>query len=522
MLTAPAVVPMIPRRSPDALAAIVELVGDLTSTSAAERAQRLVDAIARILPCDSAVLLRCEGDQLAPIAMHGLVPEAMSQRFVVAHHPRFAQILRRRDVIRFRDAMLPDPFDGLLASGEPLSRVHACIGAPLLSGSNVLGVLAIDALDPCAFDDIADLAFEGFAAIAAASLHTATLIEALERQAKQSEQIVRQLARQSDDAMPIIGQSAAIRGVCQEVDLAAASDLAVLITGETGVGKEVVARAIHAGSPRAERPLIYVNCAALPETIAESELFGHVRGAFTGAIDHRAGKFEVADRGTLFLDEIGELPLAIQPKLLRALQTGEIQRVGADRAVHVDVRIIAATNRDLAAEVVAGRFRADLFHRLSVYPIPVPPLRQRRDDILLLAGFFLDEARIRLGLGAVRLTADARAALVIHDWPGNVRELEHAILRAALRAANGRRRETVVIDATALDLPAAAPTILQATPAPPEADQMSLEEAVDALKRQRIGDMVDRCHGNWAEAARRLGLDRGNLHRMAKRLGMRS
>jgi anaerobic nitric oxide reductase transcription regulator len=191
-----------------------------------------------------------------------------------------------------------------------------------------------------------------------------------------------------------------MRRVCEEVELAACSDLAVLITGETGTGKEVVARAIHVRSTRADRPLIYVNCAALPESVAESELFGHVRGAFTGAFENRAGKFEVADRGTLFLDEIGELPLSIQAKLLRTLQTGEIQRVATDSVLRVDVRIIAATNRDLPTEIENGRFRPDLFHRLSVFPIHVPPLRDRRDDILLLAGFFLDEARIRLGLRA--------------------------------------------------------------------------------------------------------------------------
>ena len=503
--------------APEPLKVLVELAADLTAHLAlTDRSQHLVDVVQRLVPCDSAVLLRLDGDTaLVPVAAFGLVPELMSQRFVIAEHPRIAQILQRRGVVRFRDASLPDPFDGLLASGEPLSRVHACMGAPMCVGGETIGVLAIDALDPAAFDHVDDLVVAALATIAAAGMRTALLVDALEQQAIQSEQIVKQLARQGDQS--ILAASAAMRAVVQEAELAARSDLAVLITGETGVGKEVVARAIHAGSERAERPLIYVNCAALPEAIAESELFGHVRGAFTGADDNRAGKFEVADRGTLFLDEIGELPLSIQAKLLRALQTGEIQRVGADRALHVDVRIIAATNRDLPAEVAAGRFRADLFHRLSVYPIAVPPLRERRDDILLLAGFFLDEARIRLGLGPVRLAADARVALLAHDWPGNVRELEHAILRAALRAAGGRRRETVVIEAATLELPSVTPRIS----VPPPDDRQTLEESIEELKRRRIAETVERCGGNWAEAARRLGLDRGNLHRMAKRLGMR-
>jgi anaerobic nitric oxide reductase transcription regulator len=308
-----------------------------------------------------------------------------------------------------------------------------------------------------------------------------------------------------------------MQGVFRTIAKIANYKTTVLVTGESGVGKELVARAIHAGSPRAERPLIHVNCAALPETIAESELCGHLRGSFTGAIEHRAGKFEVADGGTLFLDEIGELPLAIQPKLLRVLQSGEIQRVGSDRAIVVDVRVIAATNRDLAVEVAAGRFRADLFHRLDVYPLPVPPLRGRGDDVALLAGHFLDQARLRLGLGPVTLTAAARAALYAHDWPGNVRELEHILMRAALRAAGGTRHAPVVIDVGHLGL---APLTASADVAG-EPDGLPLEEAIDAFKRRRIQAAVSASGGNWAHAARRLGLDRGNLHRTAHRLGLK-
>jgi anaerobic nitric oxide reductase transcription regulator len=519
-MTASRVVRATTRRHSDtSLAVLVELAADLTAhLGAADRSQRLVDVVQRALLCDSAALLRLDGRALVPVATYGLVPEIMSQRFVVAEHPRFAQILRRRVITRFVDSDLPDPFDGLLASGQPLSRVHACVGVPLIVEDEIEGVLAIDALDPGALDDVPDLVIGGLATIAAAGMRTARLIDALENQANQSEQLVRQLARDGENrAGHILCQSEPMRAVVREVELAGQSDLAVLITGETGTGKEVVARAIHAHSTRADRPIIYINCAALPESVAESELFGHVRGAFTGAIENRPGKFEVSDRGTLFLDEVGELPLSIQAKLLRALQTGEIQRVGSDQVTRVDVRIVAATNRELTAEVAAGRFRPDLFHRLSVYPIHVPALRERADDILLLAGFFLDEARIRLGLGTVRLAGDARAALLAHDWPGNVRELEHTILRAALRAAGGRRRETVVIDATALDLA----KTTRATPPSATIDScVPLEQAVEDLKRRRIADALDRCDGNWARAARQLGLDRANLHRMAKRLGM--
>ncbi len=208
----------------------------------------------------------------------------------------------------------------------------------------------------------------------------------------------------------------------------------MLISGETGTGKELVAKAVHQGSPRAANPLVYLNCAALPESVAESELFGHVKGAFTGAISNRSGKFEMADNGTLFLDEIGELSLALQAKLLRVLQYGDIQRVGDDRSLRVDVRVLAATNRDLRQEVVEGRFRADLYHRLSVFPLSVPALRERENDVVLLAGYFCEQCRLRMGLARVILAEAARNRLQQWSWPGNVRELEHAIHRAVVLA----------------------------------------------------------------------------------------
>jgi anaerobic nitric oxide reductase transcription regulator len=334
--------------------------------------------------------------------------------------------------------------------------------------------------------------------------------------------VARQLVREALDRMggELLGNSPAMVRVRHEIDMLATSELTTLITGDTGVGKELVVHAIHAKSRRRDKALVYVNCAALPESLAESELFGHVRGSFTGAVDHRAGKFEVANGGTLFLDEIGELPLSIQPKLLRVLQSGELQRVGSDKTLAVDVRVIAATNRDLAAEVGAGHFRSDLFYRLSVYPLLVPPLRDRADDIPLLSGHFLDIAQERLGIGQLRLSIEARRQLLEHAWPGNVRELENTLLRAALRASEGRPGDVVVIEAVHLDLPPAAviaapPSLVEPRP------QQPLREAVDSFTRMLIKTTVAECDDNWAEAARRLGLQRGNLHRLAARLGVR-
>jgi len=503
----------------DDVSALLEIALDLCANmTTEERYRRLAAAARREIPCDAITVLRIDGDALVPVIANGLHPDALTRRFSPAEHPRLQQILDAGRPIRFPNSEMADPFDGLLSiDRDALSHPHACMGCPLIIGAEVIGAITFDALAPTAFDRIDDHSVALVAALAAVALHTSALFDALEQTAARNRLVVRQVLH---DAMQrgggeILGTSAAIARLREEIAVVASSDLSALITGETGVGKELVAHAIHAGSARSEGALIHVNCAALPESIAESELFGHVKGAFTGAADHRAGKFEVADGGTLFLDEIGELPLSIQPKLLRALQSGEIQRVGADRMLRVDVRVIAATNRDLAAEVNAGRFRGDLYHRLRVYPIHVPPLRERRDDIAQLAGYFLDVARVRLGLGQLRLTAAARACLREAPWPGNVRELEHTLQRAALRAGAGRGRETIIIDESHLGFahdPVNGKRTLPTT--------SSLRDAVDDFTRDLISNVVAECSDNWAEAARRLGLQRGNLHRLARRLGL--
>lgn len=307
----------------------------------------------------------------------------------------------------------------------------------------------------------------------------------------------------------------------KEIEIVAGSDLNVLIGGETGTGKELVAKAIHQGSPRAVNPLVYLNCAALPESVAESELFGHVKGAFTGAISNRSGKFEMADNGTLFLDEIGELSLALQAKLLRVLQYGDIQRVGDDRSLRVDVRVLAATNRDLREEVLAGRFRADLFHRLSVFPLFVPPLRERGDDVVLLAGYFCEQCRLRLGLSRVVLSPGARRHLLNYGWPGNVRELEHAIHRAVVLARATRAGDEVVLEeqhfALSEDvLPAPSAESFLALPA-----CRNLRESTENFQREMIRQALAQNNHNWAASARALETDVANLHRLAKRLGLK-
>ncbi len=484
-----------------------------------ERYRRLLVMARRIIPCDSVALLRLDDGAFVPIAVDGLRAEAIARRYPPEHHPRLARILEASAPVRFDDSDMPDPFDGLFANaGDALSRAHACMGSAIAVDGEVIGALMFVALAPDAFTHVDLDSVAMIATMAGAAIRTSALASALDQVVPQKPRGTRQLVREALDRMggDLLGTSPAILRVRRDIELLARSELTTLITGETGVGKELVAHAIHAKSQRASKPMVIVNCAALPDTLAESELFGHLRGSFTGAVEHRAGKFEVADGGTLFLDEVGELPLAIQSKLLRVLQSGEVQRIGSDRQLRVDVRVIAATNRDLRDEVKAGRFRADLLYRLGVFPLHVPALREHRTDIAVLSGHFLDVARERLGVGPIRLSVAARKQLQDYDWPGNVRELEHTLMRGALRASERYGGQTVLIECEDLGLEVRAP-------APPKLQSANgrLRDAVDEFTKDLIASTVSDCGGNWAEAARRLGLQRGNLHRLATRLRMR-
>lgn len=510
------------------LQSLIPLVADLSrELDDGERYRRLLAALRQLFPCDAVALLKLDGQVLVPLAVEGLSADTLGRRFRVDEHPRLAALLEHRGLTRFAaDCGLPDPYDGLVEGLHGHLEVHDCLGCPLYLDDQLWGLLTLDALDPASFGRVDLDALEAFASLAAATVKASERINGLARRVEAERQLNELYKQASRQPRELVGQSAVLRKLQDEIRLVGDSQLTVLITGETGVGKELVAEAIHAASPRAQRPLVSLNCAALPDALVESELFGHVRGAFSGALNERSGKFELADGGSLFLDEVGELPLAIQAKLLRVLQSGQLQRVGSDREHHVDVRVIAATNRDLAAEVRAGRFRADLYHRLSVYPLPVPPLRERGRDVLLLAGYFLEENRSRLGLRGLRLAGEAQKALLAHDWPGNVRELEHLIGRAALKALarHGERPRILSVELVDLDLPGASAAASAAGEAPharPAVVGEDLRTAVDAFQRQLIEQCLARHQGRWAEAARELKVDRANLSRLAKRLGIK-
>lgn len=498
------------------------------------RLQRLVSRLRQYFGCGAVALLKLEQEHLRPLAVDGLSSDALGRRFAVRDQPRLAAILQRQGVTCFdHDSSLPDPYDGLIAEqqGQPLP-VHDCMGIALTVEGERWGVLTLDALDVGRFSARARAELAELAGLVEAAIRV-TRLEAEKRALQQSGRVqdAQDMSPARDDS-EVVGQSEAIIRLLHELDVVADSGLPVLLLGETGVGKELFAHRLHRMSRRAQRPLVHVNCAALPESLAESELFGHVKGAFSGAMSDRPGRFEAADGGTLFLDEVGELPLAVQAKLLRTLQNGEIQRLGADRPRQVDVRVIAATNRSLREHVRDGSFRADLYHRLSVYPVPIPPLRQRGQDVLLLAGRFLEQNRARLGLRSLRFSAAAEVLLLRYHWPGNVRELEHVVSRAALKAVSRGidRHSIVTLGPELLDLDAVeqAPVVSAAAAAagsvvrPHAGAARPLRQQVEDCQRLAITQALQQQQGNWAAAARQLELDASNLHKLARRLGIKA
>jgi len=510
---------------------VIKIVSDLAmDVPERVRYQNLLESLMEIFPCDAAALLRLEGAILRPLAAVGLSQDVFGRRFVVEEHPRLLRIVKSPVSVRFEaDSSLPDPYDGLVNTADNLLNIHDCMGVAIQFDGATWGVLTFDALDANRFDAMDLELLATFVRLTEATVQAAGRLATLTARAAHARELVAAV-QQSDNRDEIIGESAAILSLLQDIDMVAASSLTVLIMGETGVGKELVAKRIHRHSDRSKTPMIHVNCAALPESLAESELFGHVRGAFTGAHSDRAGRFELADGGTLFLDEIGELPLALQAKILRTLQSGEVQRVGSDHNINVDVRIIAATNRDLKAEIGKGRFRADLYHRIAVYPVTVPNLKDRDADVLLLSGFFLERNQRKLGVGAFRLSSDANRALAYYNWPGNVRELEHLLSRAGMRAISEQGREAPWVTITASHLDFRLDSILverhrhqpvTLTDKDVSGSDQTMKDALDQYQKAFVEQRIIDNHQNLAATARGLGLNSSNFYRLLKRLGIK-
>jgi len=501
---------------------LLQIALDLSSSlPKGQHYQKLIDSVNQVLPCDaSALFILDQKGFLIPVAVSGLSRSVLGRKFFPQNHPRLEQILTNKKPTRFSaSSNLPDPFDGLLlATPDEHIDVHDCMGCSLYVEDKLVGILTLDALEVGAFEKIDTITIETFAALAAATLRNIALFETLQESNRQQKSINQQLIEQARDKQgKLVGVSPQMNYLKNSISMVARSNYAVLISGETGTGKELVAHGVHDQSERRDKPMIYVNCAALPESIAESELFGHVKGAFTGATSNRAGKFELANGGTLFLDEIGELAIHLQAKLLRVIQQGEVQRVGADKNSFVDVRIIAATNRDLEKEVEEGRFRPDLYHRLNVFPIHIPPLRERSGDIPVLAGHILDKVRSQFNLPNLHIHPRCLDYMEGQAWLGNVRELEHTLMRVSLRAI---QQEEYVINRVHFGADEK-PTKANKEQPFFHREPKPMRETVESFQRQLIEHALLESNGIWARAAEFLQMDRGNLYRMGKKLGVK-
>lgn len=389
-----------------------------------------------------------------------------------------------------------------LSEGVAQAPISSILVVPVVAPTKLLGTIYLDTSDPTArfsMDHLQLLA--GISEVSVMPFRNALERERLERETAGS--LVRWQAMK-----PCLERLIVCGSVHRFIVKVAPSDSTVLITGSTGTGKELVARAIHRNSLRSGRPFVAINCAAVAENLLESEFFGHEKGAFTGAVAQKRGKLEEADGGTVFLDEIGELALPLQAKLLRVLQEREFERVGGTRPIKVDIRVLAATNRDLEPEVRAGTFRQDLFYRLSVVSVNLPDLRERRKDISLLAMHFIKKhAKGRRVLG---LSDEAMSCLMNYDWPGNVRELENAIERAIVLGST----EQILPD----DLPDA---IVEAAAPAPCVSQPKFHETIKELKKKLVTNALQQSGGSYVQAARLLGLHPNNLHRLMKSLALK-
>jgi Nif-specific regulatory protein len=472
---------------------------------------RIVDAVVRIAAADRGflMLMRDDGKLRFEVARSRdettLPPEEFQISWGIAE-----EAAHRRETVWVPDAVGSSLFQDRKSVRE--LSLRTVVAFPIQSAGRILGVLYIDShsiAHEFTPDDIALL--EGVAAVVAVGLENARLHEALKDSKNRLEIENLNLRRALKEDVRyglLIGKSPRMQRVIELMEKVIPTQVSVLINGETGTGKELVARAIHQNGSRKDRNFIAVNCGALPENLLESELFGYKKGAFTGANEDRVGLFEAADQGTIFLDEVGEMPAALQVKLLRVLQDSQIRRVGDTVSRKVDIRLIAATNRDLKAEVEAGRFRQDLFYRLNVVPVELPPLRERGEDILLLSQHFLDLQSKQQEKAVRGMASEARELLLRYPWPGNVRELENAMARAVALAD-----ENAVLEPHLFGL--------GATVARRWDGQHTLRETLDAVEAETVREALRQCDSNVSRAARALGVSRQHLHNRMNFHGIR-
>ena len=488
-------------RELDLLLRIADTLSSLESLETLQ--QRLLDLFFELVPAERGAILLTGENSDDIVSMFGRDRLAGPDRPVQVSESIIRLVLEKGAGIVGSDVFQQeDPAADESENGAPAKSVLA---APLVAFQKVRGVIYLDTSDPDARFDENHLrlfsAIGGMAAMALENAHTVALLESENRR----------LQAEIDIEHNMIGESSPMLRVYEFIAKVAPTDSTVLIAGESGTGKELVARGVYANSLRASSPFVAINCAALTESLLESELFGHEKGAFTGAITQKKGKLEVAHGGTVFLDEIGELAPQLQAKLLRVLQEHEFERVGGTRPIQVDIRLIAASNRDLAKAVKEGTFREDLYFRLNVVSIKAPALRTRREDIPLLANYFLSKYATKTKRRIRGISPRARACLTRYDWPGNVRELQNAVESA------------VVLGSSELILPEDLPEpLLEGAPSRADLSANQYHEVLNQTKKRLILEAYEQAGGSYTEAAKRLGVHPNYLHRLIRNLDLKN
>src|ERR1700722_5453898 len=475
---------------------VVHAIRDLEELQA-----QLLDLIFEVVPAGRGAILLAEGAGQEVNCLYGRTRHAGQPQLVRVSRTIAHQVMKENVAILGVDV----PASGTLRDVESLVafEVRTLLCVPLTVFQRAIGCIYLDSTDAADRFQEDDLQLlTGIAGVSAVALDNARRLQWLGEENQRLTSEVRQ-------EQSLVGESARIKEIFQFLARVAPTESTVLIEGESGTGKELLARALHRNSHRANKPFVAINCAAIPESLLESDLCGHERGAYTGAAAQKKGRLEVADGGVVFLDEIGELAPALQVKLLRVLQERQFERVGGTRPIKVDIRLIAATNRALNEAVRLGQFRQDLYYRLAVVQLTMPALRQHKEDIPMLTRHFVQKYAKRCKVKPKPVSREAMATLVNYDWPGNVRELENAIERALVMGSP----EMVLLE----DLPE---SLLEQAPAPDMAEGQ-YQASVKAVKKQLILDAVEQTSGNYVEAAVILGMHPNNLHRLIRNLGLK-
>jgi len=464
--------------------------------------QRLLELLFEVIPAEFGAIVLTADDGVDLNSIFALTRQSDLAQPLHVSGTVVRRVLRERVAILSSDVAGNEDFGS--AQSLVASETRSLLCVPLTLFDKALGVLYLGTSNrEAGFDEDHLQLATAAASVAAVAFENARRTERL-----QNENLLLKDTLQLEQNM--VGESARIRSVYQFIARVAPTDSTVLILGENGTGKELAARAIHQNSPRASRALVAINCASLSETLLESELFGHEKGAFTGAVAQKKGKLEIADGGTFFLDEVGELGPQLQAKLLRVLQEREFERVGGTRTIKTDIRLIAATNKNLEAAMRDGSFRQDLYYRLNVVQLTMPALRERLEDVSLLANYFIAKFSRRCNRQVSGISDDARRCMMSYDWPGNVRELENAIERA------------VVLGSSDIILPEDLPEALTESEAPDPDQITKYHDAINEMKRRLIIDAVTQSGGNYTEAARALGVHPNYLHRLIRNLNLKA